>query len=61
MRSVFFDGLWDDKVEALFQIDRAAEYEQIAEEARRLSETPRPEGSRSTITAAHKTRLILFG
>jgi hypothetical protein len=40
----FFDGLSDDEVEALFQAARAAEYEQIAEEARRLSEIPWPEG-----------------
>ena len=40
----FFDGLSDDEVEALFQAARAAEYEQIAEEARRLTEIPWPEG-----------------
>jgi len=40
----FFDGLSDDEVEALFQAARAAEYEQIAEEARRLAEIPWPEG-----------------
>jgi len=40
----FFDGLSDDEVEALFQAARAAEYEEIAEEARRVAEIPWPEG-----------------
>jgi hypothetical protein len=40
----FFEGLSDEEVEALFQAARAAEYEQIAEEARRLAEIPWPEG-----------------
>ena len=40
----FVDGLSDDQVEALFQAARGAEYDQIAEEARRLAEIPLPEG-----------------
>jgi hypothetical protein len=40
----FVDGLSDDQVEALFQAARGAEYDQIAEEARRLTEIPLPEG-----------------
>lgn len=40
----FFDGLSDYEVEALFQAARAADYEQIAEDARRLAEIPWPEG-----------------
>ena len=38
----FVEGLSDDQVEALFQATRGAEYDQIAEEARRLSEIPLP-------------------
>src|SRR5262249_19606036 len=34
----FVDGLSDDQVEALFQEARSADYDQIAEEARRLAE-----------------------
>ena len=40
----FFEGLSDDQVEALFHEARAIEYGQIAEEARRLAETPVPDG-----------------
>ena len=40
----FIDGLSDDQVEALFQDARAADYGQVAEEARRLGEIPSPEG-----------------
>jgi hypothetical protein len=40
----FFDGLSDSEVEALFVAARAAEYEQISEEARCLAEIPWPEG-----------------
>ena len=40
----FVEGLTDDQVEALFQAARGAEYDQIAEEARRLAEIPLPEG-----------------
>jgi hypothetical protein len=40
----FVDGLSDDQVEALFQAARGAEYDQIAEEARRLAEIPLPNG-----------------
>jgi hypothetical protein len=40
----FVDGLSDDQVEALFQAARAAEYDQIVEEARRLVEIPVPDG-----------------
>jgi len=38
----FVDGLSDEEVEALFQAARGAEYDQIAEEARRLAEIPLP-------------------
>jgi hypothetical protein len=38
----FVDGLSDDQVENLFQAARDAEYAQIAEEARRLTEIPLP-------------------
>jgi hypothetical protein len=40
----FVDGLSDEEVEALFQAARGAEYDQIAEEARRLAEIPLPNG-----------------
>ena len=40
----FVEGLSDEEVEALFQAVRGAEYDQIAEEARRLAETPLPNG-----------------
>ena len=40
----FVDGLSDDQVEALFQAARAAEYDQIVDEARRLVEIPVPDG-----------------
>ncbi len=40
----FVEGLSDSQVEALFQAARSADYAQIAEEARRLSELPLPEG-----------------
>ena len=40
----FVEGLSDDQVEALFQAARGAEYDQIAEEARRLAEIPLPDG-----------------
>ena len=40
----FFDGLTDYEVEALLQAARAADYEQIAEDARRLAEISWPEG-----------------
>src|SRR6266508_192534 len=40
----FVDGLSDDQVEDLFQSARAAEYSELAEEARRLAEVPLPEG-----------------
>lgn len=40
----FVDGLSDDQLEALFQAARGAEYDQIAEEARRLSAMPLPKG-----------------
>src|SRR5918994_4195092 len=40
----FIEGLSDDQVEALFQDARAADYCQVAEEARRLGEIPLPEG-----------------
>lgn len=57
----FFDGLSDDEVEALFQAARAAEYEQIAEEARGLAEMPWPEGqiegSRRTQNETNLVRL----
>lgn len=36
----FVDGLSDEQVEALFQEARGAEYDQIAEEARRFAEIP---------------------
>jgi hypothetical protein len=39
----FVEGLSDDQVEALFQVARGAEYDQIAEEARRLAERPLPD------------------
>src|SRR5438128_1176287 len=38
----FVEDLSDDQVETLFQATRGAEYDQIAEEARRLSEIPLP-------------------
>ncbi len=40
----FVEGLSDNQVEALFQTARSADYAQIAEEARRLSGIPLPEG-----------------
>ena len=40
----FVEGLSDDQVEALFQVARGAEYDQIVEEARRLAEIPVPDG-----------------
>ena len=40
----FVEGLSDDQVEALFQAARGAEYDQVAEEARRLSSMPLPDG-----------------
>jgi hypothetical protein len=40
----FVDGLSDEEVEALFHAARGAEYDQIAEEARRLAEIPLPNG-----------------
>ena len=40
----FVDGLSDEEVEALFHVARGAEYDQIAEEARRLAEIPLPNG-----------------
>ena len=40
----FVEGLSNDQVEALFEAARGAEYDQIAEEARRLAEMPLPEG-----------------
>ena len=40
----FVEGLSDEQVEALFQAARGAEYDEIAEEARRLAEIPLPEG-----------------
>ena len=40
----FVEGLSDDQVEALFQAARGAEYDQVAEEARRLSAMPLPDG-----------------
>src|SRR5438876_7749880 len=39
----FVEGLSDDQVEALFQAAGGTEYDQVAEEARRLAETPRPD------------------
>ena len=39
----FVEGLSDDQVEALFQAARGAEYDQIAGEARRLSESHLPD------------------
>ena len=39
----FVEGLSDDQVEALFQAARGAEYDQVAEEARRLAEMPLPD------------------
>ena len=39
----FVEGLSDDQVEALFQAARGAEYDQIADEARRLAEMPLPD------------------
>jgi hypothetical protein len=44
----FVEGLSDDQVEALFQVARGAEYDQIAEEARRLAESPLPDEQRET-------------
>src|SRR6266508_3085451 len=40
----FVDGLSDEEVETLFQAARGAEYDQIAEEARRLAEIPLANG-----------------
>lgn len=40
----FVEGLSDDQVEGLFQAARGVEYDQIAEEARRLSAMPLPDG-----------------
>jgi hypothetical protein len=40
----FVEGLSDDQVEALFQAARGTEYDQVAEEARRLAEMPLPDG-----------------
>ena len=39
----FVEGLSDDQVEALFQAARGTEYDQVAEEARRLAEMPLPD------------------
>lgn len=38
----FVEGLSDDQVEALFQAAREADYNQIVEEAKRISDTPPP-------------------
>jgi hypothetical protein len=40
----FVEGLSDDQVEGLFQAARGAEYDQVVEEARRLSAMPLPDG-----------------
>ena len=40
----FVEGLSDEQVETLFQAARGAEYDQIAEEARRLAEISLPNG-----------------
>jgi len=40
----FFEGLSDDQVESLFHTAREVEYGQVAEEARRLSAMPIPDG-----------------
>ena len=57
----FVEGLSDDQVEALFQVARGAEYDQIAEEARRLAESPLPdeqrEATRRTQVEIDLTRL----
>ncbi len=57
----FVEGLSDDQVEALFQVARGAEYDQIAEEARRLAESPLPdkqtEATRRTQLEIDLTRL----
>jgi hypothetical protein len=50
----FVEGLSDDQVEALFQAARGAEYDQIAEEARRLAESPLPDEQRE---ATRRTQL----
>ena len=50
----FVEGLSDDQVEALFQVARGAEYDQIAEEARRLAESPLPDEQRE---ATRRTQL----
>src|SRR6266540_5451952 len=44
----FVDGLSDEEVETLFQAARGAEYDQIAEEVRRLAEIPLPNGQEET-------------
>ncbi|HYJ15313.1 MAG TPA: chromate resistance protein ChrB domain-containing protein [Candidatus Limnocylindria bacterium] len=38
------DGINDDEVEGLFQVSRTADYDQIAEDARRLTKTVPPQG-----------------
>jgi hypothetical protein len=57
----FVEGLSDDQVEALFQVARGAEYDQIAEDARRLAESPLPdeqrEATRRTQVEIDLTRL----
>jgi hypothetical protein len=50
----FVEGLSDDQVEALFQVARGAEYDQIADEARRLAESPLPDEQRE---ATRRTQL----
>jgi len=50
----FVEGLSDEQVEALFQVARGAEYDQIAEEARRLAESPLPDEQRE---ATRRTQL----
>jgi hypothetical protein len=41
----FVEGLSDDQVERLFQVAREADYAQITEEARRISEISSPDGA----------------
>ena len=50
----FVEGLSDDQVEALFHAARGTEYDQIAEEARRLAESPLPDEQRE---ATRRTQL----
>jgi hypothetical protein len=50
----FVEGLSDDQVEALFQAARGTEYDQIAEEARRLAEMPLPD---SQVEETRRTQL----